>query len=175
MRSMKNRAQGMTLIELITAMLVLAILMSIAIPSFREFAADSRTTAATSDLVTALNMARSEALRRSSLVVACSSTDGAQCAGSNVWTSGWIVFADRNGDGNVNANELLQTWVMPSSQISVEADANRAVYNSMGMANLPGGNNRVTFTIKQTGCTGDRAKQTRMSLSGSLQTTKIAC
>jgi type IV fimbrial biogenesis protein FimT len=172
---MKNRVQGMTLVELMIAMLVLAILMSIAVPSFRNFAADSRTSAATSDLVTALNLARSEALRRGTRVVACASEDLADCSDSDTWTTGWIVFADPNGNGDADAGELLQTWAAPQGQLEVEADADRAVYNAMGMANLPGGLSEVIFSIKKTGCSGTRAKRIRMSLSGSLQTTKVSC
>ena len=173
---MKNRSSGTTLIELLIAMLVLAILMAIAIPSFREFAADSRTTAVTSDLVTALNVARSEALRRSSLVVACASDDLATCSTSTTWTGGWIVFADQDGDGLVGAGDLLQTWPEGQAQIDATATADRAVYTATGMAQLPPGLGQVQFDIKFTGCTsGDRAKRIVMSVVGSLQTTKVPC
>jgi type IV fimbrial biogenesis protein FimT len=169
---MKNRAQGMTLIELMIAILIVAILMSMAVPSFRQFAADSRTTAATSDLVTALNVARSEALRRGTQVVACASANLAQCSDSTTWSTGWIVFADEDGDGAVDADELVQTWTSPGGSIAVTSTANRAVYNSMGMATPA---QEATFTIKLTGCTGEHAKQTVMSASGSLQTKKKDC
>lgn len=173
---MKNRAQGMTLIELMTAMLVLAILMAIAIPSFRDFAADSRTSAVTTDLVTALNLARSEALRRSSNVVACASDDLASCSNSNAWDGGFIVFLDRNGNGAVDMNEpILQTWSESQTDIEARGNAPSAVYNSMGMAVLPPGNANLTLVVKRTGCSGDRAKQVQMSIMGSLQTTKVAC
>jgi len=172
---MKNRAQGMTLIELMTALLVLAILMSIAVPSFRDFASDSRTTAATSDLVTALNLARSEALRRATPVVACASTDLKDCSGDNDWTDGWIVFADRNGNGDVDADELLQTWTGPEGQIEARGNADRAVYNAMGMAQLQPGLVEVAFDLQLTGCTGERRKHVTMSPTGSLRTTRVAC
>jgi type IV fimbrial biogenesis protein FimT len=169
---MKNRSHGMTLIELLTAMLVLAILMGLAVPTFSDFAANSRTSAATSDLVTALNVARSEALRRSNLVVACASDDLADCSGATNWSGGWIVFSDANGDGNVDADELLQTWTGVQSGIETRATADRAVYNAMGMAQGAAG---ITFDIKKTGCSGPRAKRIVMSISGSLRTTKVAC
>jgi type IV fimbrial biogenesis protein FimT len=172
---MKKRSQGMTLIELLIAMLVLAILMSIAVPSFREFAADSRTSAVTSDLVTALSLARSEALRRANLVIACASTDLAGCSGANDWSPGWIVFSDPNGNGTVEAGELLQTWEGNQTGITAAANADRAVYTGMGMSRLPPGLPSVTFDIRHSGCSGPRARQVVMSISGSLQTTKIAC
>lgn len=172
---MKNRSQGMTLIELITAMLVLAILVGMAVPSFRDFAANSRTTAVTSDLVTALNLARNEAIRRSSPVVACASTDQATCSTDKDWTAGWIVFADPDGDGIVGAGSLLQTWQQGQGQIEAKSNADRAVYNGMGMAVLPPGLAEVTFDVKLTGCSGPKKKHVAMSQMGSLRTTKIAC
>jgi type IV fimbrial biogenesis protein FimT len=173
---MKNRAQGMTLIELMTAMLVLAILMGIAVPSFRDFASDSRTTAATTDLVTALNLARSEALRRATLVVACASDDDLKdCSDDKDWTKGWIVFADPNGNGKVDADELLQTWEGPSGQIEAQANADRAVYNAMGMAQLQPVLAEVAFDVQLYGFRGDRRKHVTMSPMGSLRTTRVVC
>jgi type IV fimbrial biogenesis protein FimT len=154
---------------------VLAILMGIAVPSFRNFASDSRTTAATSDLVTALNTARSEALRRATRVVACASEDLKECSGENDWTMGWIVFADPNGNGDVDADELLQTWAGPEGQIEATANADRAVYNAMGMAQLQPGLVEVRFDVQLTGCSGNRRKHVTMSPTGSLRTTRVVC
>ena len=72
---MNHRTAGFTLVELMIAVLILAILMAAAVPSFRDFAANSRTSAASSDLTTALSLARSEAVRRSGTVIACASAD----------------------------------------------------------------------------------------------------
>ena len=163
------------MIELMTAMLVLAILLGIAVPSFRQFAADSRAQAASSDLIGALNLARSEALRSASRGVVCSSTDSATCSGNNNWSTGWLAFTDRNGNNVVDAGELLQVWPALAGGVTAAADSPSAVYTAMGMALLPVGANTVTFTITPASCIGDRIRQTVMSLSGSLQTTKLTC
>jgi type IV fimbrial biogenesis protein FimT len=175
-RRMKNRCRGMTMIELMTAMLILAILMGLAVPSFRQFAADSRAQAASSDLTTALSTARSEALKRSTRVIACATTDGTTCANSTDWTTGWLTFVDLNGDNLVNAGELIHVWPpLQGGNLSATSTATRAVYNSQGMAQLPGGTASVTFTITPSGCIGDRIRETKMALSGSLQSYKLAC
>jgi type IV fimbrial biogenesis protein FimT len=171
--AMKNRALGLTLIELMVAILILAILMTAAVPGFRSITDSSRTSAATNDLVTALNLARSEALRRATPTVVCASADQASCSGSNTWTPGWIVFTDMNGDGDMGAGDvLLQTWRGPQGQMEVTGTASRATYNGMGMAQPAAA---VTFTVKKTGCTGDKARRTVMSAAGSLQTTTVGC
>jgi type IV fimbrial biogenesis protein FimT len=169
---MKNRAQGMTLIELLTAVLVVAILMGLAVPSFREFTQNNRTIAATNELVTALNLARSEALRRATTTVVCASANQATCSGSTTWTPGWIAFVDRNNNGVVDANELLQAWGGAGGGLVATADQDRATYNAMGMAQLPGD---ITFRVGAPTCTGDHVGQTVVSTIGSVRSTKEAC
>ena len=169
---MKNRAQGMTLIELLTAMLVLAILMGIAVPSFREFSSNNRTVAATNELVTALNLARSEALRRATTTVVCASADQATCSGALNWTTGWIAFVDRNNNGNVDADELLQAWSGAGGGLVANADQDRASYNAMGMAQLAGD---ITFRVGSPACTGLHVGQTIISTIGSVRSTKEPC
>lgn len=172
---MKDRVQGMTMIELMIAMLVLAILVAIAIPSFREFLNNNRTVAATNDLVTALNLARSEALRRATTTIVCASADKATCSGALDWTRGWIVFVDTDGNGAVGGNELLQVWNGVSGAITATADQDRATYNAMGMGQMGAGIPTITFRIGDPGCTGVHVGQTVMSTVGSLRSTKVAC
>ena len=178
---MKIRSRGVTLIELLTALSVLAVLMAIAAPSFRQFTANSRTTAATNQLVTALNIARSEALRRSSDVVVCTSSNQATCSDSDDWADGWIVFADGNRNGTVDADELVQSWAGVSNGFTVSATAvggaavDRLAYNTMGMGVIPAGSTRVRFLIVSSACTGNRAGQTEVLTTGMIQSSKVAC
>lgn len=81
--------RGFTLIELLVTLSVAAILVSIAIPNYQTLMANSRMSAQANDLITALNLARSEAVKRAANVTVCSSSDGATCTG--VWEQGWIV------------------------------------------------------------------------------------
>ncbi|HEV7633266.1 MAG TPA: GspH/FimT family pseudopilin [Steroidobacteraceae bacterium] len=169
---MKNRSQGMTLIELLTAMLVVAILMGLAVPSFREFTQNNRTIAATNELVTALNLARSEALRRATTTVVCASSNQQTCSGSTTWTTGWIAFNDANSNGVVDANELLQAWSGVNGGLVASATQDRAAYNAMGMAQLAG---NITFRVGAPTCTGLHVGQTVISTIGSVRSTKVAC
>jgi len=89
------------MVELMVTVAVLAILVTLAAPSFANLINSNRLVGAANDIVAALQVARMEAIRRGQSVVICPSTDGASCAGAN-W-SRMIVFSDRNGNRAVNA------------------------------------------------------------------------
>jgi type IV fimbrial biogenesis protein FimT len=172
MQPMKHRAQGMTLLELMLGLTVLGILMAIAVPSFRTYTGNARTTAATNDLVTAMAVARSEALRRSSLVRVCASADLADCSGTNDWSTGWIVFADPDADGSVDANELIQTWPPLTGGVVMTADAAAVTYNAMGMGQIAA---TAVFTLTPPHCVGNRVNRTEVALAGTVQSSHEAC
>jgi type IV fimbrial biogenesis protein FimT len=96
MISMKMQS-GLTLIELMVTLSVLAILLVTATPSFVSYTKDNRRTTYINELVSSLNLARSEAAKSNSTVAFCPSSNGADCAGDN-YDSGWIVFRNDNGD-----------------------------------------------------------------------------
>jgi type IV fimbrial biogenesis protein FimT len=81
--------RGFTLIELLVTLSVAAILVTIAIPNFQTFLMSNRMASQANDLITALSLARSEAVKRAANVSVCASSDSATCTGS--WEQGWIV------------------------------------------------------------------------------------
>ena len=83
-------ARGFTLVELMITIFVAAILITLALPSFRELVLSNRVTQSTNALLTDLNLARSEAVHRGTLVALIN----ANGVGSNNWSNGWNVIAD---------------------------------------------------------------------------------
>ncbi|TXI20272.1 MAG: prepilin-type N-terminal cleavage/methylation domain-containing protein [Nitrosomonas sp.] len=98
---------GFTLIELIVTLSVVSILLSVAAPSYRTFVQDSLLSAQNNSFYSALALAKSEAIRRSSFATVCPSTNGTGCTGGKIWSNGWLVFADDNGNGIVEAGEQI--------------------------------------------------------------------
>lgn len=85
---------GFTLMELMVTITIAAILLGVAIPSFTSIIASNRLTTYANEWVTALNLARSEAIKRGVQV-----TIRRKGANSSHWENGWDVFVDINGNG----------------------------------------------------------------------------
>lgn len=63
-----RRSQGLTLIELVIAIAVIAILVTIGFPAIQESIKNNRATAHSNELVALINFARNEAIRRNTTV-----------------------------------------------------------------------------------------------------------
>lgn len=102
----RPRQRGVTLIEMMIVIVIAAILLTITIPGFRDVLQRNRMTSVLNDLVLAMQTARSEAVKENRAAVLCASTDGTDCDGAG-WADGWIVWLDSDGDGSVDAEEVV--------------------------------------------------------------------
>ena len=102
-----RRQPGFTMIELLITISIAAILLAVAVPNFITFVQNGRLTGQANDFVTALNYARSEAIKRGVRVTICSRATDTSCSGSTTWDSGLLVFVDNNGDGARDAGETV--------------------------------------------------------------------
>ena len=102
---MLTKQDGFTLLELLTTLAIAVIIVAWAVPSFRATVANNRIITQVNDIVTALNAARSESIKRGQTVTLCKSDDGSQCTNGSQWEDGWIVFSDQDSDGAVDAGD----------------------------------------------------------------------
>lgn len=89
------RTAGFTVVELLVALAIAAVMMALAAPAFNGFIAQRNLTAQVNDFVLAVNLARSEAARRGG-PVSVQTLDASDDA--NEWGPGWCVVPGNPGD-----------------------------------------------------------------------------
>jgi type IV fimbrial biogenesis protein FimT len=99
-----NRQTGFTLLELMTAVAIAAVLLVVALPNYQQMVKNNCLTTDANSLVTSLQQARSEAVKRSTTTTLTATNAG---NASNEWGLGWKVTIDedRNGNGTLDAGE----------------------------------------------------------------------
>jgi type IV fimbrial biogenesis protein FimT len=104
----RPKQTGLTLVELMVTMAVMVVLLAFGVPSFQEHMKDNRRITQINELVSALNLARSEATKGSGMVAICPSTTGTTCTGGT-FDGGWIVFINNDSDSPpaVDAGEII--------------------------------------------------------------------
>jgi type IV fimbrial biogenesis protein FimT len=167
---------GLTLVELLVGIAVLGVLLGIGVPSFGQFAADSRLTVTTNRLVAALHLTRSEAVRRNARVTLCASADGAFCAADGDWTQGWIVFVDGSGTGaRALDDELLA--VGQGAARGVTVTGNHPVQRYVSYVGL-GATRRANGSLQMgtlTLCAGAQGRQLIIGRTGRLRQQQGGC
>lgn len=92
----RKPTDGFTLIEMLVAIAIAAILLAVAVPSFSAANLSSRLRASSTDLIASAQLARAEAIKRNGIVNLCPSADGTSCSPGG-WEQGWIVVAPAKG------------------------------------------------------------------------------
>lgn len=166
--------RGFTLVELMMTLLIAAILLGVAVPNFSSLVESNRVTAATNELVGALNAARSEAVRRGRDVVICASDDGADCGAAGGWQDGWIIFGDDNGDGSMTAGESIVRVVSGFSvQLSLTGSQTNLQFGSDGLLR---GTGNPSFTVQPASCDGgEEVRQVTVNAVGRVGLQRSSC
>lgn len=182
--------RGFTLLELMTTVTVAAILMTVAVPSFFNTMRNSRAAANANDLVTALSVARSEAIRRGARVSVCRSSNGTSCnfnAGAS-WATGWLVFVDTTASdtaapgANPGAANILRVWPATSGNAAITTasagndDLPWVRFLPRGTVRVPAGvTTPVTYEIRVEGCEGTQARAIQLNTIGRTSVSATAC
>lgn len=127
----RRRIGGFSLIEVMVTVVVLAIAMSIAIPSYTYLINTSRLTSASNEMVASLQLARSEAIRLNRNVAVCRSDNGTTCATGSAWNQ-WITIVVTGS--NVLRVSTVKAPVQMSVSAAVSGNNDRIVFSPDGFA-----------------------------------------
>lgn len=125
-----GRYSGLTLVEMITTTALIAIVGTLAVPSFNHMRLNAQRTATVNNFFHSLFLARSEAVKRGEIVSLCRSSDGQVCAPrSAAWTVGWIVFVNRDRDEPAVRDESEELLAVYAGWENGTIASNRLTYS----------------------------------------------
>ena len=155
-RGMKKH-NGFTLIELMITLAVAAILVTIGIPSFQYILQSNRIATQTNEMITGLNVARSEAVRRNQDVTVEPSNGD--------WLEGFQLESE---------NEVLREFEEFGAGITIDGAPARITFEGNGHRDLGAGD--IEFALQVDGdCMGDMRRIIRISVGGAISTERAEC
>ena len=174
---MPAAARAFTLVEMLVALAIVAVLAAAAAPAFHdwlgayELANHAKHLAETHDARP--HRRRPHAVERVSL---CKSPDRRQCADRGSWEGGFIIFVDVNQNGRIDDGEPVLGIDGPAPR-GITITANRPLddyvsYTSLGHARMLNGALQMgTFTVCRR---GQRAMHVVLANSGRVRTERTA-
>lgn len=137
--------RGFTLVEMMVTLALITIIISLGVPMYGQFTQGSHLTSRTSELVSAINLARSEAVtRRADVTLAALDGD---------WTNGWEVTD--------NGGVLLRRDDYRSADVGYDVAAFRAADGADIFQLVFGAQGRATVATGFTVCLRDAAIRAR--------------
>ena len=132
---MKKLQSGFTLVEVMVTVVIAAILITVAVPSFNSLYEGIRARSAISTIESSIVFARSQAVSYGSRVSVCPMTSTS--CGSD-WTKGFSVFIDNGTIGSMDttngiADIILRKVDAFNSNDFIKSDLSRYSFNPDGM------------------------------------------
>ena len=97
---------GITLVEILIALIISALLAGMALPSMSAFVQQHRAAAAINQMIGAVKFTRNAAVTHRTTATLCPGANG-QCGARNSWHQGAMTFADRNNNGRREPEETV--------------------------------------------------------------------
>ena len=181
-----NKHAGFTLIELLVVVALMAILLALAVPNFRTLVQNTRATSQANELLTLMQYARSEALKRGAPVSVCSTANAAAvppvCGGT--WATGWLAYVDTQAAGSAatGVGQVLRVWQGIGQGTAIPNPATIGAGNFLRF--LPAGQVDpdpagigfpVVFQLTVADCGGDNSRDIAIARTGRVSIVRANC
>ena len=142
-----SRHGGLTLVELLVALLILAVVATLGAPAFSRSLNSYRQRAAVQSLLTACQLARNEAVTGQTAVTLCPVAAGDGACGED-YAGGWQVFVDRDDDQNPDDDEPVLQRFDPLIEALRVSDRAGRIPVSIPITWYPDGSARRNLTLQ---------------------------
>ncbi|MDX1454721.1 MAG: GspH/FimT family pseudopilin [Gammaproteobacteria bacterium] len=140
----RRAALGFTLIEVMLAIAIAALLVGIGIPGLQQYLQSNRRAAAVNQLVGDIQAARVMSLNEGRNLLLCTGTAETGCSLNSRWENGWILFQDDDGDNNFDPpgealliqRERLAGVTIPSNNVTGRIGFRPGLQNVTGNSSL---------------------------------------
>ncbi len=169
-----KRQNGFTLTELMVVVAIVAILLSVGVPSYRYITTSYRMSSEVNGLLGDLMYARAEAIKEGQGVTVCVSTNGTGCTGGAGWHGGWIVFSNPTNAANPVAGSILRvqapfTGTTPDTFFA-GSGISSVTYNREGFATTAAGFPNTIITLHNPGANPGYTRCLTISPQGLINT-----
>jgi len=181
-----GHTSGFTLIELISTVAIAAILLTLGVPSFKDTILSNRMAGHSNRFLSALNITRSEAIKRGQSVTLCKANVDASppscntgtcdtASGDNCWGKGWLVFVDANSNGLTDQGEtIIRSFEgLPETLTLHTNSANVAYWIAFDSTGAGKGNNGLVVASTFNLCQGNDEANGRSIILNALGRAKI--
>jgi type IV fimbrial biogenesis protein FimT len=163
---------GFSLMETLIVISIVAILMALAIPTFKYVTQSNRSTSEINGLLSNLQLARAEAIKEGQSVSVCPTLNGTSCAGAtSAWQTGWLVFSDTGVVGTIDGTDFVvrvQNAFTGNDSLQTDHNVSVITFSREGFAmNLP---NAVTFTLHDSTANPQFTRCLSLTIVGALST-----
>lgn len=149
-----RKQNGFTLVELMVTIAILAIVLTIATPSFTNIILNNRIDSIAHELHGSLQLARSEAVKRKGAVRVCrSNADMDDCAEGSDWSVGWLILS--------KDDEVLKVWQEVQGS-SVTGPSEAVMFYGSGMTNT-----EEEFSVTASNCINNQKRSITLRRVGS--------
>lgn len=169
-----GKIHGFTAVEFMVVLGLSALFLVAAVPGYQALIQNNKIVAATNRLSASLNLARTEAIRRSTKVSVCPTANAAftACGSTAQWGSGWIVFVDSDNDNVIDSSaDLVKVADAPATGTKITSASAIISYDATGFL-LSGA---TSLVVQTTGCSGNNARTISISGAGRVSITYSAC